>query len=151
MEFFIGNKIEKKSIEVKIDDLKQNEFMLIYVGAGWSCPCRNMLQTLKIFYEEVKDLRVELEIIYVSCDRNEEEFNESVENMPWCYVPYKEHGIREIVTKHYDVAGIPTLLLVNEKGYCVSNTCVATIATKTVDEAITSWREISGEVFKYFA
>lgn len=151
MEFFIGNKIEKNSLSVEIRELKKNDFVLIYVAAGWSCPCTNLLPILMEFYEEVVKKGIQLEIVYVSCDRNEDEFNESVGNMPWCYVPYKERGIREIVTGHYDVAGIPSLLLINDKGACISNMCIADIVNLTVDEVIASWEKINGEVFKYFA
>ena len=83
-----------------------------------------------------------LEIIYISCDRNKEEFLEIIKDMPWACIEFKEQGIREIVTKHYDISGIPSLLLINEHGYLVSSTCVADIATNTESEAIQIWKNL---------
>ena len=140
MEYFIGNRIEKMGREVTIEYLKENDIILIYIGAEWSSPCRNMLPSLLGFYSEAQTIGARIEIVFISCDSSEEEFREDIRNMPWCYVPFKEHGIRELVTNHYDIVGIPTVLLVNEKGTCLSSSCLADIATKSTQETIDSWQ-----------
>jgi nucleoredoxin len=138
MENFIGSRIFKEHKVVPMQALKEYDIILLYIGAQWSPPCRNFLPELLKFYEHVVDEN-SLEIVFVSCDRSYEDFVQNITSMPWCYIPFTEQGVREIVVKSYEVTGIPSILLVNHWGECISDTCIHDIANLSSDECIKLW------------
>lgn len=64
-------------------------------------------------YENLQNAGQNFEVIYVSSDRSPETFSEYFEQMPWLAFPYGDPRIAKI-TKHFNVKGIPTLLLLDE-------------------------------------
>jgi thiol-disulfide isomerase/thioredoxin len=139
MENYIGTHIYQDNQLIDIQILKKNEIILLYIGAQWSPPCRNFFPELKKFYTKVNRSRKFLEIIFISCDKSLEDFDQGVSDMPWCYIPFREHGIREIIIKHYELVGIPSLLLINQWGACISDTCIADIANLSKIQCVELW------------
>ncbi|OMJ84440.1 hypothetical protein SteCoe_14453 [Stentor coeruleus] len=140
MENFLGSQFIKKNKLVQIEEIKNADIVLLYVGAKWSGPCKKILPYLKKLYDKSNRKQQVLEIIYLSCDKNEEDFNEAIDQMPWCYISYKEQGLREIIVRHYNLVGIPSLLLISPWGNCVSSDCVTNLAAMTVSQCVELWR-----------
>lgn len=140
MENFLGSQFIKNNKPVLTQEIKNSEIVLLYVGAKWSGPCKKILPHLKKLYEKANRKREVLEIIYLSCDKNEEDFKEATDEMPWCYISYKEQGLREIIVRHYNLVGIPSLLLINPWGNCVNYDCVTNLAALTSSQCVELWK-----------
>ncbi len=78
------------------------EYFLIYFSAHWCAPCRKLTPALVGFYKELKSTHPEVELIFVSADRDSEAMNRyaSWAQMPW---PALDWDKRESVAKIADL------------------------------------------------
>ena len=71
----------------------------IYFSAHWCPPCRGFTPTLAEFYNKLKAARPgELEIVFVSFDRDEEGFKDYYGSMPWLSVDFANKELRVSIT-----------------------------------------------------
>jgi thiol-disulfide isomerase/thioredoxin len=142
MENYIGSRLFREEKEEKSENLRRVDFVLLYFAAKWSGPCRNAFPHIKQLYTEANQAGQVLEIVFISCDRSKEEFKDHIQEMPWCYIAYKDQGLRTIITRHYEVNAIPTMILINKWGVSLSNTILADIALMPTENCLTAWREL---------
>ena len=65
------------------------KFYAIYFSAHWCPPCRNFTPLLCQFYDEVnKDGAKNLQIVFVTSDKDDAAFQGYYETMPWVAVPF---------------------------------------------------------------
>lgn len=145
LEQFIGSEFVKGQIEYSIDEIKRFEHILLFFAAHWSPPCMSIIGFLKDFYTAANQEKVSVEIIQISCDFNNKEFDAICENIGWAFIPFEKLGVREIITRHYDVVGIPTIILIDKQGSVISRTILNDIASKGAKECIESWSKQSSE------
>lgn len=60
----------------------------LYFSAHWCPPCRNFTPLLVDFYKNRKKTGDNLEIVFVSWDKDEASFKEYFSSMPWTAVPF---------------------------------------------------------------
>jgi thiol-disulfide isomerase/thioredoxin len=79
----------KKEENIPIKDLLQNDLKSIglYLSAHWCPPCRHFTPKLAEIYQEAKIDPKHFQIIFISCDRDEQSFNEYRSEMPWPSAP----------------------------------------------------------------
>lgn len=88
----------------------------LYFGANWCPPCLSFTTILSQAYNEIHRLKKgEFEVIFVSTDRDEEEFKQSIHDMPWLAIPYSENDRRDI-SRIFGVKGIPRLVILGSDG-----------------------------------
>lgn len=103
----------------------------IYFGAKWCTPCRAFTPSLIDFYIETNKDGKKLEIIYISQDKNEEDYKESLSTMPWIALPYKHKQTEEII-KNLSVYGLPKLVIIDpEVNRVVVDSARADVLEKT--------------------
>jgi len=107
-----GKTVSVSSLEGKI--------VLLYFSAHWCPPCRGFTPVLAKTYNTLKAAGKDFEIIFVSSDRSQSDFDEYFKEHPWIALPYSERKAKEKLSKKLKVNGIPTLALINEKGEVVS-------------------------------
>jgi len=90
----------------------------LYFSAHWCPPCRGFTPNLAKFYKSVNKNGKQLEIVFVSGDNNQEDFDEYFGEMPWLSFPMGDRILDDLNTK-YDVSGIP-YLVITKKGDVVS-------------------------------
>ena len=108
-----------------------SRFILIYFSAHWCPPCRGFTPRLGMFYDSVnKPANQQVEVIYISRDRNPDQFNDYYSEMPWLALPFEDkHRIAELGTR-YQVQQIPALILIDREGNMVRNTCRMEVINK---------------------
>lgn len=96
----------------------------IYFSAHWCGPCRAFTPKLKEFYNKMKatDKGSQLEIVFVSSDKDEEAFKEYFKEMPWHAVAYSDRDRKTKLSSKFKVRGIPTLVFLDgQTGNIVSS------------------------------
>ena len=88
--------------------ISEAKLIAVYYSAHWCPPCRKFTPVLNDFYNKVtgKDQK-DLEIIFVSSDKNDEEFKEYFGQMSFTAVPYSVN--RAAIKMHHGISGIPCL------------------------------------------
>ncbi|KAK9279217.1 hypothetical protein L1049_012895 [Liquidambar formosana] len=92
----------------------------LYFGAHWCPPCRSFTAQLIEAYDELKIAPIQsFEIIFVSTDRDHEEFDLNLSNMPWLAIPYQDKT-RQDLCRIFNIQGIPALILLGPNGKMIS-------------------------------
>jgi len=102
----------------------------IYFSAHWCPPCRSFTPVLVKTYKELVAADKPFEIVFVSFDRNAGAMKGYMEEagMPWVAVPF-ESPLRESLAEKYGVRGIPTLVVLDEKGNTVTKDARGDVAS----------------------
>jgi len=108
----IGNKlIDNNNETYDLKETTNNKYFALYFSAKWCGPCRNFTPKLINFYNKSENF----EVIFVSLDKNENEFNDYFSKMPWKSLPFNNEQSEEL-SEFFGVQGIPTLILVDHEG-----------------------------------
>jgi thiol-disulfide isomerase/thioredoxin len=94
------------------------EYYLIYFSAHWCAPCRRMTPALVGFYSELKASHPEVELVFVSADRDEGAMLRYLRwaEMPWPVLAWSE---RESVTRIAELRprAIPYMAMFDRDGH----------------------------------
>jgi len=90
-----------------------------YFSAHWCPPCRGFTPKLAEWYNNgLKDKG--LEIVFVSSDKTEEEFQEYFSEQPWLALDYKDRKLKKDLNDLFGVGGIPTVVIIDADGSIIS-------------------------------
>ena len=99
-----------------------NRTCLIYFSAHWCPPCQRFTPTLATLYKKMKSAGAhDFEIVYVSLDRSQGQFDDYTAHMPWLCVPWGEgtQDVRMKLAAQFGAQGIPHLVAVDADGTTV--------------------------------
>lgn len=117
---FFGNLfLDSQGNEENAIILKEVEIVCLYFGAKSCPPTRIFTPILREYYDEVNMLGKVFEIIYVSRDKDKEDFEQYIEMMPWYSIPYDDPRILEF-KKNYKIKGIPSLVCLSDTGVVIT-------------------------------
>lgn len=105
----------KKTDVYALTQVVEYEKFGLYFSAHWCPPCRLFTPVLVDFYNKINEKEKKLEIIFVSNDQSPQQFNEYYKTMPWCAVNFDD-DIRDTLGEAFQINGIPTLLVFDNKG-----------------------------------
>ena len=111
------NIINNEHDKINIDNKK---IIGLYFSASWCPPCRKFTPILSTFYEDLIEYYDDIEIIYISSDKTNIEFNEYRENMPFPALSYEYRDKKEELVKKYNVDKIPTLIFIDTNGNIIT-------------------------------
>lgn len=90
----------------------------LYFSAHWCPPCRSFTPKLaKLYTDGLKD---NLEIVFVSSDRDAKSFGEYHAEMPWPALPFDQRDAKEKLSDACGVEGIPTLTVIDAAGNIIT-------------------------------
>ncbi len=95
----------------------------LYFSASWCGPCQQFTLILKQVYDTNWAIGMPMNVVFVSGDTSETEFNQYFAHMPWLAVPHNE---ADKIFKKFGVDSFPTLLILYPNGdvYCDHGTLV---------------------------
>jgi nucleoredoxin len=101
---------------VSVDTLRGRKIGL-YFSAAWCPPCRAFTPVLAENYGKMRAAGHPFELVFVSRDENDEAMQGYIAeyNMPGLHVAF-DAAQREELPKFFGIRGIPTLLILDEKG-----------------------------------
>lgn len=122
----IGDSFVKKGKTLSLADLK-GKTIGIYFSAHWCPPCKGFTPVLAETYKKLVDQGKNFEIIFVSSDQDEKQFDAYYNEMPWACVPYADRDRKKELSDHFDVEGIPTLVILDENLKVITDSAVGAV------------------------
>jgi len=86
----------------------------IYFSAKWCPPCCRFTPKLAQKYSEILSSISNFEIIFISCDRDEESAKNYYAEMPWLMLSFSDEETKDALDKVFEVNSIPSLILLKE-------------------------------------
>ncbi|XP_021345285.1 nucleoredoxin-like protein 2 [Mizuhopecten yessoensis] len=129
----------------RVEALKAIEKKLVglYFSAGWCPPCRQFTPLLKDFYEETQRRSAPFEVVFVSCDKKEEDmasyYRES--HGDWLVVPFGDQLQDDLKTR-FNITAVPKLIIVNNAGDVITLKGRKEIQDKGI-VCFRTWQEIA--------
>lgn len=106
--------------ELALSDLiGKTDYVLVDFWASWCGPCRRLMPVLKELYESYHPSG-KLEILGVSCDRDEAAWLKAIEEdeLPWLHMR-DQRAEPYTPSDKYGISAIPTTILINKEGVIV--------------------------------
>ena len=104
----------KNGIEA-LSEVLESPLIGIYFSAHWCPPCRGFTPVLSEFYKKANEEKKQIEIVFASCDRDLNSFNEYYESMPWVAINFEDE-MKDTIAEAFEINGIPALLIFDNKG-----------------------------------
>lgn len=108
-----GERVDPATLDGKI--------LCLYFSAHWCPPCRAFTPELAAFYTAATEAGTPLDIVFVSSDRDEASAKEYFAGMPWKMLAYADRETKASLSTRFDVCGIPTLVVLDEKGQLLTD------------------------------
>lgn len=116
----LGETLVNRSGDVNTAEaLAGKEAVALYFSAHWCPPCRGFTPKLAESYQANLQAKG-LEVVFVSSDKDEAQFKEYFEQMPWLALPYGARDLKAKLSEQYGVQGIPTLVILDASGKTIN-------------------------------
>ena len=93
------------------------KYIGLFYGAHWAPPSRLFCKNLKEkFYDVVKGSEEHsglIEVIFVSDDRELDNFKRNIASMPWLSIPFDQELIKQSLKSKFGVSELPTFAVIN--------------------------------------
>ena len=120
LEDLLGDVIlNGEGAELSRSEALKDKHLALYFSASWCTPCKRFTRELVKTHAGIKAKRDDFEIVFVSGDRDEKSFKDYFKQMPWLALPFDEERF-EALSSHFDVEGIPTLVLLDPQGKVIT-------------------------------
>jgi len=93
---------------------------LLYFSAHWCPPCRGFTPKLAEYYNTYVEAGKNVEVVFVSSDKDQAAFDEYYGEMPWTALPYGARDAKAKLSKKFKVSGIPSLVVLDEDGSLIT-------------------------------
>ncbi|CAM4765704.1 unnamed protein product [Rotaria magnacalcarata] len=92
--------------------MSNDNAVFLFLMAHWCSPCRKFTPELVKIFDEVKDeINNKLDIVFISCDRDQESFDEYLRGMPWKALPFSDRNLPKLLGEKFNIDGIPSLVV----------------------------------------
>ncbi|EDO42086.1 predicted protein [Nematostella vectensis] len=117
LESLLGKNLVGKHGQISVESLSgEGKIVGLYFSAHWCPPCRGFTPKLVEFYQNYRSkTNNALEVVFISSDKDEGQFNNYFKEMPWLSLPFSERERKKKLSQKFKIAGIPTLVLLEGK------------------------------------
>lgn len=134
-------KNNKEEISLK-STLESGLVIGLYISAKWGIGCQQFTPKLIENYTKWNAKTKKIEIILLSCDVNDENFEEYFKNMPWLAVKYEQDPLlRQKIKTKYDIVAVPSLIILNKNGEKIFDNAIEEVELYG-ERAITHFMEL---------
>jgi len=115
-----GDKLQGKAGEVSTQEaLSDKNGVMVYFSAHWCPPCRGFTPKLAEFYTKHAAAKG-FEIVFVSSDRDQGEFDGYYGEMPFLALPFSNRSAKDALSQKFGVRGIPMLVVLGPDGQVIT-------------------------------
>merc|ERR1711934_1100299 len=115
-----GSQLVAKSGTINTNDaLAGKKLVMIYFSAHWCPPCRGFTPMLAEKFSKTAEANG-IAVVFVSSDRDQAAFDQYYDEMPWYALLFSERDLKQKLSEKYGVRGIPTLVVLDDKGELVT-------------------------------
>lgn len=107
----LGSHLVRGDREVSTSTL-QDKTVALYFSASWCPPCRQFTPQLVKFYNSNAAAK-NLEIVFVSSDKDARSFQGYYSEMPWLAIPFSDRPRKDALSAVFKVSGIPALVVLD--------------------------------------
>jgi nucleoredoxin len=107
--------LDRSGNEVDKSILDKPSRVALYFSANFCKPCHEFLPMLKDFYEEVNEDEKQVELVYVSLDKSQEEqekYHQQQGN--WPRIAFSDAAARESLKAKFGVEKIPSIIVLDD-------------------------------------
>jgi thiol-disulfide isomerase/thioredoxin len=129
---------------VRSEEMLAGKVLGIYFSASWCGPCRNFTPQLVSLHNTTKKEMKPFEIIFVSCDHSNEDFQSYYlgHHGSWLAIPYDDPK-REILQGIFNVRGIPRFAIIAPSGRIIcDNAAGQLLNSNLVDQWISQGEKL---------
>ena len=112
---YLPEEVDGKNGKTKLSEIQNSPLIGVYFSAHWCPPCKAFTPLLSKFYKIANEKEKQIEIIFISFDRDEKSYKEYYDSMPWLSFPFKSEK-KEVFAKDFSIKGIPALLIFDKDG-----------------------------------
>ncbi|PRP81988.1 putative nnucleoredoxin [Planoprotostelium fungivorum] len=137
----IGDELLGQGGQKLSTDTLNGKLVALYFSAHWCPPCRRFTPLLAQTYDTLTKAGRPFEVVFVSSDQDQNQFDEYFATMPWKSIPFQDRARKNALSDQYNVKGIPTLIVVDPQAQVVSSSArdeVARLNAKAFDTWATS-------------
>jgi nucleoredoxin len=88
----------------------------LFFSAHWCPPCRGFTPKLAETYKKINEAGDKaFEIVFISSDKDQEQFDSYLAEMPWLALPFEQRDLKAKLSKMFKVNRIPSLVLLDAK------------------------------------
>lgn len=106
------NKTEASSLKGKV--------VALYFSGAWCGFCKVFTPKLSSVHRELRASNRPFEVVFISADRNQQAFQDYFATMPWLALPFEDREAAAALGNQFQVAGYPTLVLLDEQGELIT-------------------------------
>ena len=132
VEKFGANLVTKDGVKDTMEVLKQSKYVILYFSAMWCSSCKMFTKKLEKFYNHANKDEKNVEIVLVSCDEEEEDFNDYYEDHPWIALEFDKERNTQLCHE-FDVIQMPAFILINQEGEVVTTKLKDEINTRGIE------------------
>lgn len=103
------------------------KFVCIYFSMHNCPPCREFTPIFAELYNETNADGKQFEVVFVSGDRTQEEYDKYYAEMPWLALPRGDKRTATIAKK-FEVKGVPRLIVMKPDGTVINNSAVQKVS-----------------------
>lgn len=129
----IVNVLESEGVECLLSGERKiplsscnGKMVCLFFSANWCRPCKALTPQLVRLYDTLRIEGKDLEIVFVSFDRDEDKFNEHFKCMPWLAVPF-DVNLHKRLSDMYHVDRIPSLIPLSSDGIGIEEDLIGLI------------------------
>lgn len=111
--------LTKDGLKATTDVLSGTKAIAIYFSGHWCPPCRGFTPKLAEWYSSSFKGKG-LEIVFVSSDKSQEQFDDYYKEHPWVALPFDNRSAKDALSKKFKVNGIPFLVILDGEGNLIN-------------------------------
>ncbi|CAF1421562.1 unnamed protein product [Rotaria sordida] len=112
---------DKKLVEVSTKQLDGKIVALYFSSHRWPYCQEFTLKLAQVYRNVYNEINEKFEIIFISRDKCQTEFNESFKEMPWKAIPFQDGKRLETLYKNFKICGSPSLIILSSSGEIITS------------------------------
>ncbi|CAK4677780.1 hypothetical protein AeMF1_001244 [Aphanomyces euteiches] len=113
----------------------------LYFSALWCSPCQEFTPVLTATYDKVKSAHPDFELVYVSSDQSQDQFDEAYAKLPFPALPFADRRLKAALVERFNVPWVPFVVFLNADGEVIERDGRRRVVSARSPEAL--WTELT--------